>query len=97
MVALAMKAKGIGVRVGDTIPYVICVGEDKSPASRSYHPDEVEKPGSALKIDVEYYLGLQIHPPVVRLCSEIEGTSSSTLADCLGMRQCFSSFGTSRF
>ncbi|TPX37489.1 DNA-directed DNA polymerase [Synchytrium microbalum] len=85
MVAMAMKAKGVGVRVGDTIPYVICIGEDKSPAARAYHPDDVEKAGSTLKIDLEYYLGLQVHPPVVRLCSEIEGTSASQLADCLAV------------
>jgi DNA polymerase alpha subunit A len=49
-VALAMKAKGIPARVGDTIPFVIVVGADGPLASRAQHPDELRKPNTTLKI-----------------------------------------------
>ncbi|KAJ3078009.1 DNA-directed DNA polymerase alpha catalytic subunit pol1, partial [Physocladia obscura] len=45
-VALQMKAKGMPVRVGDTVPYVIVVGEGSGLASRAQHPDELKKPDS---------------------------------------------------
>ncbi|KAF9187397.1 DNA-directed DNA polymerase alpha catalytic subunit pol1 [Haplosporangium sp. Z 767] len=89
-VALRLKGKGISVRAGDTVPYVICLHEDVptpkgSYADRAYHPDEVLQPGSGLTIDFEYYLNQQVHPPLDRLCGPIEGTDATRLADCLGL------------
>ncbi|KAF9422052.1 DNA-directed DNA polymerase alpha catalytic subunit pol1 [Podila epigama] len=89
-VALRMKSKGLSVRAGDTVPYVICVVGDNPPgksgyADRAYHPDEITQPGSTLTVDFEYYLESQVHPPLDRLCGPIEGTDSSRLADCLGL------------
>ena len=49
-VALAMKKRGISTRPGDTIAYVICVGESTTVAQRAFHIDEVKKEGSELKI-----------------------------------------------
>lgn len=53
-VALRMEARGQVARVGDTIPYVICVNKDGSKdnsiATRAYHPDEVMKEDSGLVI-----------------------------------------------
>ena len=54
-VALRLKRKGISVRAGDTVPYVICVHDDTPVskggyADRAYHPDEVTQPGSGLTI-----------------------------------------------
>lgn len=57
-VALQLKARGLQVRVGDTIPYVICKpleatsGEKGSEliANRAFHPDDVKKDGSMFKI-----------------------------------------------
>ncbi|KAF9175853.1 DNA polymerase alpha catalytic subunit [Mortierella sp. AD011] len=88
-VALRRKSKGISARAGDTIPYVICIDENSptqkgSFAERAYHPDEVVD-GSGLKIDVEYYLNQQVHPPLDRLCGPIEGTDATRLAECLGL------------
>ncbi|KAJ3412036.1 DNA-directed DNA polymerase alpha catalytic subunit pol1 [Chytridiales sp. JEL 0842] len=84
-VALAMKAKGTPARVGDTIPYVICVGGTGGLASRAQHPDELRKPDSTYKIDYDYYLANQVLPPVDRLLSPIEGTDQARIATCLGL------------
>ncbi|KAI9025578.1 hypothetical protein DFJ74DRAFT_618536 [Hyaloraphidium curvatum] len=88
-VAIRMEARGQSARVGDTIPYVICVApgdaRDQSIANRAFHPDEVMKEGSGLVIDYEWYLQNQIVGPVQRLCDPIEGTDSGRIADCLGL------------
>lgn len=84
-VALAMKQKGVSARVGDTIPYVICEGEASVVAARAYHPDDLKKADSGLKIDFEWYLSSQVHPPIARLIQPIEGTDSARIADCLGL------------
>ncbi|KAF9923095.1 DNA polymerase alpha catalytic subunit [Linnemannia zychae] len=89
-VALRLKRKGISVRAGDTVPYVICVHDDAPVskggyADRAYHPDEVMQTGSGLAIDYEYYLNQQVHPPLDRLCGPIEGTDATRLAECLGL------------
>ncbi|KAI7829018.1 DNA polymerase family B-domain-containing protein [Gamsiella multidivaricata] len=89
-VALRLKRKGVSIRAGDTVPYVICIDENSpthkgSYAERAYHPEEVLEPGSGLTIDYEYYLNQQIHPPLERLCDPIEGTDATRLAECLGL------------
>lgn len=86
-VALRLKAKGIAARTGDLIPFIICIDEDPSKpyAQRAYHPDEIKKPDSGLKIDLEYYFKTQIHPPVSRLCIPIDGTDDGLIAECLGL------------
>ena len=84
-VALRMKTQGITARVGDTIPYVICVGPSATIGKRAYHIDDVVKEGSTLKIDLEWYLANQVHPPISRLCAPIEGTDNARLATCLGL------------
>ncbi|KAJ3052467.1 DNA-directed DNA polymerase alpha catalytic subunit pol1 [Rhizophlyctis rosea] len=85
-VALQMKAKGLAAKVGDIIPYVICEGDAGGLiAARAYHPDEVSKEGSGLRIDIEWYLANQVHPPVARLCQPMEGTDAGRIAECLGL------------
>ncbi|KAI8588729.1 DNA polymerase family B-domain-containing protein [Geranomyces variabilis] len=96
-VALQMKARGIVAKIGDTIPYVICTSAadadgdastvvgGTSMAERARHPDDVRKSNGAVKIDFEWYLATQVHPPVARLCAPIEGTDIARLADCLGL------------
>ncbi|KAI8347087.1 DNA polymerase family B-domain-containing protein [Mortierella sp. GBAus27b] len=90
LVAIRRKTKGISVRAGDTVPFVICVNESApstkgSYAERAYHPEEILQPNSGLTVDFEYYLNQQVHPPVERLCGPIEGTDATRLADCLGL------------
>ncbi|KAK9761960.1 DNA-directed DNA polymerase alpha catalytic subunit pol1 [Basidiobolus ranarum] len=90
-VALRMKSKGISIRAGDTVPFVICkISDDSSNtkssyAERAYHPDDVTRQGSSLTIDIEWYLNQQVHPPVARLCDPIEGTDAAHIAHCLGL------------
>lgn len=81
-----MIARGLHVRQGDTVPYVICCDIDmtKSFALRAHHPDDFKRDAD-LKIDLDYYLNVQVFPPVSRLCQYIEGTNSSFLAECLGL------------
>lgn len=86
-VALRELARGKTVRKGDVISYII-TGDSQSSdsaAKRAYTPQDVLKGDSGLAPDVEWYIGKQIFPPVERLCANIVGTSSSQLAECLGL------------
>jgi DNA polymerase alpha subunit A len=58
-VAKRMILKGVSVRAGDTVPFVICqqsaaVSETQpstgSYAERAHHPDDLRRPGSNLTI-----------------------------------------------
>ncbi|KAI8922812.1 DNA polymerase family B-domain-containing protein [Entophlyctis helioformis] len=84
-VALQLKARGISAKTGDTIPYVICKGEEQQMSQRARHPEDVTREGSTEKIDIEWYLSNQVHPPVSRLCQPIDGTDAARIADCLGL------------
>ena len=60
-VAKRMESRGQAVRVGETVPYVICMepgqetsAKSKGYAERAYHTDDVKKDGSDLMIDVEW-------------------------------------------
>ncbi|KAK5629588.1 hypothetical protein RRF57_005303 [Xylaria bambusicola] len=87
-VALREIARGKQIRRGDVISYVV-TGDSKTSsepvAKRAYTPQDVTKKGSDLKVDVEWYIGKQIFPPVERLCANITGTSTSQLAEQLGL------------
>lgn len=85
-VALRMKERGMAVRAGDTIPYVIICGASckEGPLSeRAYHPDDVRK--EHLNIDKGWYLAQQVHPCVVRLCEHLPGTDAGIIAASLGL------------
>ena len=89
-VALKMLKAGKHVNVGDHIPYVICtkesVGtESASPADRACHPEDIMRSKDTLKVDIEWYLTQQIHPPISRLIDPIEGTSSAVIAEHMGL------------
>jgi len=87
-VALREIARGKNIRRGDVISYVV-TGDSKSSsepvAKRAYTPQDVTKKDSDLKVDVEWYIGKQIFPPVERLCANIAGTSTEQLAEQLGL------------
>ncbi|KAM3523062.1 hypothetical protein NHJ13051_005307 [Beauveria bassiana] len=90
-VALRDLARGKTVRKGDVVSYII-TGDGKSsepPAKRAHAPGDL-KTDPSLVPDVEWYLGKQIFPPVERLCANIVGTSTSQLAEQLGLdvRRC---------
>lgn len=85
-VALRDIARGKTVRKGDVVSYVV-TGDGKSsePApKRAYSPADL-KADASLQPDVEWYMGKQIFPPVERLCANIDGTSTSQLAEQLGL------------
>lgn len=87
-VALRELGRGKTVRKGDVISYII-TGDSKATseavAKRAYTPQDVLKADSGLSPDVEWYIGKQIFPPVERLCANITGTSTSQLAENLGL------------
>lgn len=85
-VALRELARGKTVRKGDVISYIITGdGTSSEPApKRAYAPPDL-KTDSSLIPDVEWYIGKQIFPPVERLCANIVGTSTSQLAEQLGL------------
>ncbi|ODN75148.1 hypothetical protein L202_06353 [Cryptococcus amylolentus CBS 6039] len=89
-VALRMKAKGTSAKAHDVIPYIMCLDEDgksgkTQSGDRAFHPDDLRRQGSELRIDYEYYLDNQILVPVNRLCETIEGTERARMAECLGL------------
>ncbi|KAI9876415.1 MAG: DNA-directed DNA polymerase alpha catalytic subunit pol1 [Pleopsidium flavum] len=87
-VALREIAKGRNPRVNDVMSYIV-TGDSKtsseSAAKRAYTPQDVLKPDSGLKPDIEWYLYKQIFPPIERLCAPIDGTDAVRLAECLGL------------
>lgn len=86
-VALREIARGKNIRRGNVISYVV-TGDSKTSsepvAKRAHAPQDLTK-DSNLKIDVEWYIGKQIFPPVERLCANITGTSTEQLAEQLGL------------
>ncbi|KAJ1909617.1 DNA-directed DNA polymerase alpha catalytic subunit pol1 [Tieghemiomyces parasiticus] len=63
-------------------------------AERAYHPKDFEVPDTPLRVDGEWYLNQQVHPPIMRLCEPLEGTDSARLAGCLGLDPAkFSTYG----
>jgi len=87
-VALRDLARGKTVRKGDVISYII-TGDSKTtsepPAKRAFSSQEVVKADSGLAPDVEWYMAKQIFPTVERLCANITGTSTSQIAENLGL------------
>jgi hypothetical protein len=87
-VALRLQAKGKHVKAKDVMSFIITgesSGSAENAAKNAYPVDEVVKPGSELKPDIDYYLHKQILPPVERLCAPISGTNITLLAACLGL------------
>lgn len=87
-VALRLQAKGKHVKAKDVMSFIITgdsSGSAENAAKNAYPVDEVLKPSSELKPDIDYYLHKQILPPVERLCAPISGTNITLLASCLGL------------
>lgn len=87
-VALKLMAKGKVVKAKDVMSFIITgnsSGSAENAAKNAYPVDEVLKPDSSLKPDIDYYLHKQILPPVERLCAPISGTNITLLAACLGL------------
>ncbi|CAI7667748.1 unnamed protein product [Penicillium pancosmium] len=88
-VALRDIARGKNIRPNDVISYIVTSGDAETaalpPAKRSYSPQDVLRPNSELKPDIEFYLLKQIFPPIERLCAPIPGTDAVRLAECLGL------------
>ncbi|GJQ86017.1 hypothetical protein Trydic_g14961 [Trypoxylus dichotomus] len=85
-VALRYNQKGgKQLQNGDTVGYIICDNGTSAPATqRAYHFEEL-KNSDTLKIDVKYYLGLQIYPVISRLCEPIAGLDNYQIAMWLGV------------
>ncbi|KAJ2682796.1 DNA-directed DNA polymerase alpha catalytic subunit pol1, partial [Coemansia spiralis] len=93
LVAMRLREKGVSVRAGDTVPYIICDAKSTllagtepggSYAERARHPDEVVASNGQLAPDAEWYLNQQVLPPCMRLLEPMD-TDSATLAQCLGL------------
>ncbi|KAL6821968.1 hypothetical protein J3E69DRAFT_315724 [Trichoderma sp. SZMC 28015] len=85
-VALRDMARGKTVRKGDVISYIVTgTSQSSEPApKRAYAPPDL-KADPSLQPDVDWYIAKQIFPPVERLCANIAGTSTSQLAEQLGL------------
>jgi len=87
-VALKLQDRGKHVKAKDVMSFIITgesSGSAETAAKNAFPVDDVMKPDSGLKPDVEYYLHKQILPPVERLCAPISGTNITMLAACLGL------------
>lgn len=79
------KKGGKPLGQGDTVHYVICEdGTSMAATNRAYHVEEL-KQSNTLKIDINYYLSLQIHPVVSRLCEPLDGIDAALVASFLGL------------
>lgn len=80
-----MRERGVVVRSGETIPYIVCgdARKEGSLAEHSFHPDDVRR--DHLVVDKVWYLAQQVHPCVARLCEHLAGTDAGRLATCLGL------------
>jgi DNA polymerase alpha subunit A len=87
-VAMRMKERHEPVRVGDLIPYVICLVDNlptNSPLSaRAFHVEEARRQN--LRIDAEWYIETQIYPPLMRICEHIQGFSVAQMAESMGIK-----------
>lgn len=87
-VAQEMINQGKTVTPGMRIAFVICneARNDNydSISHRAYPVDEYLK-RQDLSLDQDYYLGVQIFPPIVRLCQHIEGVTRTDIAYKLGI------------
>ena len=87
-VANKLLARGKAVRAKDVMSFVITgqnSGSQESAASNAMPQEDVLKPNTELKPDVDYYLHKQILPPVERLCAPVTLTNVTRLAECLGL------------
>lgn len=94
-VALRVNKQGKRtIRAGQDISFIICSKQSIEKikgkgdtinllSQRAFTIEEVKELG--LKPDLEYYKSVQLLPPVIRLCGNIEGTNSQRLGRCLGM------------
>lgn len=79
------KAKKM--KSGDTVQYIICDDGTQRPANqRAYQRDEMDE-NPLLKIDIDYYLCLQIHPVITRFCEPFSSTNAYILAEMLGVEK----------
>ncbi|KAJ2718332.1 DNA-directed DNA polymerase alpha catalytic subunit pol1, partial [Coemansia sp. Benny D115] len=95
LVALRLRERGVAVRAGDTIPYIICDAKcpgmaseaqtSGSYAERARHPDEIRDSAGQLYPDFEWYLNQQVLPPCARLLEPLPGTDMATMAQALGL------------
>lgn len=85
-VALREISRGKTVRKGDVVSYIITGDSSSSePApKRAYAPNDL-KTDPTLLPDIDWYIVKQVFPPVERLCANIVGTSTSQLAEQLGL------------
>ncbi|XP_016991632.2 DNA polymerase alpha catalytic subunit isoform X1 [Drosophila rhopaloa] len=87
-VALRMnRERNRRFKKGDMVDYVICLDDSTNAAmQRAYHLDELKSSADKkLQLDMNYYLGHQVHPVVTRMVEVLEGTDASRIAECLGM------------
>ena len=73
-VALRMQAKGQTIKAGDVIPYVFCLAEDgitakSAKADRAFHPDDLRKKDTTLKIGALKELVQTLHDYLLKLVS----------------------------
>lgn len=90
MVALRLREKEKQVvQAGEVISYVICETENETVlAKKAFSIQEYKREG--LKLDLNFYLKSQIHPPLCRLCeslmdSQSPYTDSYRLAEAIGL------------
>jgi DNA polymerase alpha subunit A len=51
----------------------------------SFHPEELKNPQYKIELDIDWYLRHQIHPPLMRLLTPVNGIDAGKIAECLGM------------
>lgn len=86
-VALKLQALGRVVRAGEHVAYVITAKEGtKNFAQRAEDPGTVETSGGRMTLDKKWYMQVQVHAAVSRICAVVEGTDAGQLGECLGLQ-----------
>jgi hypothetical protein len=49
-----MRRSGMNFNVGQTIPYVICKGDNPSFALRAHHPQTIVRSAGLLAVDIDW-------------------------------------------
>ena len=85
-VALKLQALGRTVRAGEHVAYVITAKEGaKNFAQRAEDPGTVETSGGRMTLDKKWYMQVQVHAAVSRICAVVQGTDAGQLGECLGL------------
>ena len=77
-----MASAGYKVNAGDTIPFIMMSNKAKNFDDKAWHPSRVS---CVRDVDVNYYIGTQLIPPLIRLCEPFGAISNEEIKAAFGV------------